>query len=297
VVARNHEEETEGVSGLAIEAADRRRYETMTDTDYAGITEKQRETWATGDFNEIARQNVVMAEALCEAVDPHPGQRVLDVACGSGTAALVAERRYCEVTGLDYVPELIERAEARARANGQTIDFRVGDAQDMPFPDDSFDVVLSVYGVQFAADQERTAEELLRVCKPGGKIGLAGPIPEGWSGDWFAMHAKHMPPPPGVRSPLRWGTVEGLEDLFGASVRSIRNERRTALQYYRSIDHAVEVFSTYFGPTIRVLETLDPADREAFLDDLGTVMSRYDRSTDGTAVVENRYLQTVMIKG
>ena len=173
----------------------------MNKTDYPDITKNQQETWSTGDFNEIARQNVVMAEALVETVDPHPGQRVLDVACGSGTAALVAERRYCEVTGIDYVPELIERAKARAQANGQAVDFRVGDAQDLPFPDDSFDVVLSVYGVQFAPDQRRAARELLRVCKPGGWIGLAGPIPEGWSGDWFAVHAKYMPPPPGVESP------------------------------------------------------------------------------------------------
>ncbi|WP_255190594.1 class I SAM-dependent methyltransferase [Natronobeatus ordinarius] len=268
----------------------------MDETDYAGVTESQKETWKAGDFNEIARQNVVMAETLCEAVDPHPGQRVLDVACGSGTAALVAERRYCEVTGIDYVPGLIERAEARAEANGQAIDFHVGDAQDMPFPDDSFDVVLSVYGVQFAPDQERAARELLRVCNSGDKIGLASPMSEGWSGDWFAAHAEYAPPPPGVQSPLRWGTNEGLEELLGVGVRSLENKRRTALQYYRSIDHAVEVFSTYFGPTIRALETIDPADRENLLDDLGTVMSRYNRTTDGTAIIENQYLQTVATK-
>lgn len=272
----------------------------MTDktrsTDYTEVTERQQDTWSTGDFNEIARQNVVMAEALCEAVDPHPGQRILDVACGSGTAALVAERRYCEVTGIDYVPGLIDRAKARARANGQRIDFRVGDAQDVPFPDDSFDVVLSVYGVQFAADQEQAARELLRVCKPGGKIGLAGPIPAGWSGDWFAAHAQYVPPPSGVQSPLRWGTEEGLEELLGAGVRSIENDRRTALQYYRSIDHAVEVFSTYFGPTIRALETIDPAEQENVLVDLTDVMSRYNRATDGTAIVENQYLQTIATK-
>ncbi|WP_224336357.1 class I SAM-dependent methyltransferase [Haloprofundus halobius] len=268
----------------------------MSKTDYTGITENQKETWATGDFNEIARQNVVMAEALVEAVDPHPGQRVLDVACGSGTAALIAERRYCDVTGIDYVPGLINRATARAQANGQAIDFCVGDAQDMPFPDDSFDAVLSVYGVQFAPDQVQAARELLRVCKPGGKIGLAGPIPEGWSGDWFATHAKYMPPPPGVQSPLRWGTDEGVEKLLGPGVRSIENNQRAALQYYRSIDHAVEVFSTYFGPTIRALEKLDSADRESLLDDLDTVMSRYNRATDGTAIVENQYLQTTAFK-
>lgn len=266
----------------------------MSDTDFAGITENQKETWATGDFNQIARQNVVMAEALCEAVDPHPGQRVLDVACGSGTAALIAERRYCEVTGLDYVPELIERAETRARANAQAVDFRVGDAQDMDFPDDSFDVVLSVFGVQFAPDQEQAARELLRVCRPGGTIGLAGPIPEGWSGDWFATHARYAPPPPDVESPLRWGTDEGLDVLLGGGSRSIESERRTALQYYRTMDHAVDVFSTYFGPTIRAFEMVDAEARERLRNDLRNVFSRYNRATDGTAIVENEYLQTVV---
>ncbi|WP_276256998.1 class I SAM-dependent methyltransferase [Halomontanus rarus] len=234
-----------------------------------------------------------MAEALCEAVDPRPGQRVLDVACGSGTAALIAERRYCDVTGLDYVPGLIERAKTRARANGQDIDFRVGDAQDMPFPDDSFDVVLSVYGVQFAPDQKQAAHELLRVCRPDGKIGLAGPIPEGWSGDWFAAHAQYVPPPPGVESPLRWGTDGGLDELLETGTRSIESNRRTALQYYRSIDHAVDVFSTYFGPTIRALEMLDSDAQERLRTDLEDVFSRYNRATDGTAIIENRYLQTV----
>jgi ubiquinone/menaquinone biosynthesis C-methylase UbiE len=189
---------------------------------------------------------------------------------------LVAERRYCEVAGLDYVPELIERAKVRAQANGQTIDFRVGDAQDLPFPDDSFDAILSVYGVQFAPDQEQAANELLRVCRPGGKIGLAGRIPEGWSGDWFGVYAKYVPPPPHLESPLRWGTAEGLEELLGAGTRSIENDRRTMLQYYRSVDHAVDVFSTYFGPTIQALSTIDSADQENFLEDLTAVMSRYN---------------------
>ncbi|WP_255171571.1 class I SAM-dependent methyltransferase [Natrononativus amylolyticus] len=267
----------------------------MTDRDYTDVTRSQQETWSAGDFNEIARQNVVMAEALCETVDPHPGQRVLDVACGSGTAALVAERRYCEVSGIDYVPGLIERATARARANGQSVDFRVGDAQDLPFPDDSFDAVLSVYGVQFAPDQERAASELLRVCKPGGTIGLASPVPEGWSGDWFAVHARYAPPPPDVQSPLLWGTDDRLEELLGSGTRSIESERRTALQYYRSIDHAVSVFSTYFGPTIRALELSDPKTRERLRDDLEDVFTRYNRTSDGTAIVENRYLETTAV--
>lgn len=189
--------------------------------DYQAITARQQEIWETGDFHEIARQNVVMAEALCAEVDPRGGDRVLAVACGSGTAALVAARRYCEVAAIDYVPALIERAEERAVADGVEVDFRVADAQALPFADATFDVILSVYGVQFAPDQEQAASEMLRACRPGGKIGLATPISEGWSGDFFATNARYMPPPPGINSPLRWGTETGLKELLGAGISSI----------------------------------------------------------------------------
>jgi SAM-dependent methyltransferase len=261
--------------------------------DYQAVTQRQRLTWASGDFHEIARQNVVMAEALCGAVDPHAGESVLDVACGSGTAALVAARRYCEVTGIDFVATLIERARRRAAAEVLEVDFRVADAQALPFPDASFQVILSVYGVQFAPDQERAASELLRVCRPGGRIGLATPIPEGWSGDFFAAHARYAPPPPGVRPPLRWGTDAGLDELLGAGTRSIESEQRTALQYFRSIEHAVEVISTFFGPTIRASATVDAEARRRLRRDIKAVFERYNRATDGTAVIENRYLLTV----
>jgi SAM-dependent methyltransferase len=261
--------------------------------DYQVVTARQQETWATGDFHEIARQNVVMAEALCAAVDPHGGDRVLDVACGSGTAALVAARRYCEVAGVDYVPALIERAKRRAAADGFDVDFRVADAQALPFLDTSFDVILSVYGVQFAPDQERAASEMLRVCRPGGKIGLATPIPKGWSGDFFSTNARYMPPPPGIKPPLRWGTDVGLDELLGAGISSIHSEERTALQYYRSVDHAVDVFLNYFGPTIRASNASGEKTRERLCSDLHAVFTRYNRATDGTAVVENRYLLTV----
>ncbi len=264
-------------------------------TNYGHITKRQQETWATGDFHEVARQNVCMAEALCEATDPRATDRVLDVACGSGTAALVAARRYCEVTGIDYVPDLIERAKARAIASGLEVDFRVADAQELPFHDDSFDLILSVYGVQFAPDQQKAAREMFRVCRSGGKIGLATPIPEGWSGDFFRVNAKHVPPPPGVNSPLRWGTDEGLEALLGPGVRSMENEERIALQYYRSIDHAVDIFTTFFGPAVRALEQLDGDSREHFREDVREVFDKYNRATDGTAVIENRYRLTVAI--
>ena len=261
--------------------------------DYEAVTETQQAAWASGDFHEIARQNVVMAEALCEAADPHAGERVLDVACGSGTAALVAARRYCEVTGIDYVPALIDRARARSRAEGLDVELRVEDAQALPFPDASFDVVLSVYGVQFAPDQRRAASQLLRVCRPGGRIALASPMPEGWSGDFFATHGRYNPLPPGVEPPLRWGTKEGLAELLGEGTTSIASEPRRALQYYRSVDHAVEVFARYFGPTIRAAEAAGADGRQRLRKDLEAVFARYNRATDRSAVIENTYLLTV----
>lgn len=260
---------------------------------YTEITNNQKQMWDKGDFNEIARQNVVMAEALCKAVDPHPGQKVLDIACGSGTAALVAARRYCEVTGTDYVPKLLERARKRAEASGLKANFVNADAQKLPFPDDTFDVVLSVYGVQFVPDQEKAAGEMLRVCKPGGKIGLAGPVPEGWSGDFFATHAKYAPPPPGLNSPLRWGTEKGLHELLGQGVRSIESEKRRVLQYYLSVDHALEIFSTWFGPTLQALEQIDEDQQENLLKDLKEVLNRYNRSKNNTAIIENTCLQSI----
>lgn len=267
--------------------------EASTTADYRSITHAQRRTWASGDFHEIARHNVVMAERLCPAVALRAGERVLDVACGTGTAALVAARHYCEVAGIDFVPELIERARLRADAEGYGIDWRVGDAQDLPFEDDAFDVVLSVYGVQFAPDQHRAASELLRVCRPGGRIGLASPMPQGWSGDLFSLHGRYAPPPPGASSPLGWGTEEGVRELLGGGVAEVTSQPRPALQYYRSVEHAVEVFASWFGPTLTALERVGPEQRADLLADLAAVFDRYNRATDATAVVENTYLETV----
>ena len=269
--------------------------ETSTTTDYRGITDAQRRTWARGDFHEIARHNVVMAERLCPAVSLRAGERVLDVACGTGTAALVAARHYCEVAGLDFVPELIERARARADAEGHGVDWRVGDAQALPFADDAFDVVLSVYGVQLAPDQRRAASELLRVCRPGGRIGLASPMPQGWSGELFSVHGRYAPPPPGTPSPLGWGTEEGVRDLLGDGVAEVTSQPRPALQYYRSVAHAVEVFASWFGPTLTTLERVGPEQRDDLLADLAAVFDRYNRATDGSAMVENTYLETVAV--
>jgi SAM-dependent methyltransferase len=234
-----------------------------------------------------------MAEEMCDIGELRAGERVLDVACGSGTAALVAARRYCNVIGMDYVPALLDRARLRALAEGLEVEFLEADAQGLPFPDDSFDAVLSVYGVQFAPDQPRAANELLRVTRPGGRIVLASPMPTGWSGEFFAVHAKYNPPPPDVPSPLLWGTENGLEQLLGHGTTTVISQARPALQYWRSVEHAVDVFWTNFGPTIRAAEVADPGSNDALRDDLAAVFERNRRSDGPSTVVENTYLLTV----
>lgn len=263
--------------------------------DYRTVTATQRQTWSEGDFHEIARLNVGMAEEVCDRAELRAGEGVLDVGCGSGTAALAAARRYCKVTGIDYVPALLERARLRSDAEGLEAEFLEADAQDLPFADDSFDAVVSVYGVQFAPDQHRAAGEMLRVTRPGGRVVLASPIPTGWSGDFFAAHARHNPPPPGVPSPLNWGTESGLEELLGEGATSIASQTRPALQYWHSVEHAVEVFWNNFGPTIRAAETVEPDGTDALRADLAAVFERYDRSDGPTAVVENTWLLTTAL--
>ena len=268
-----------------------------TQPDFKTLTERAQATWATGDFNEIGRGIVPVSEALCETLDPHPGQRVLDVACGAGNAAIVAARRHCETIGLDFVPALIDRAKLRAAAEGLQIDFRVGDAQALPFPDQTFDVVMSVFGVIFAPDQERAANEMLRVCKPGGKIGVVAWMPEDFGGEFFSTVGKYLPPPPpGFKPPLRWGTDAGLHELLGHGASSIKAERRSTLSYYRSLDHGVDVFCRYFGPVVRALSMLDADKQAALRKDIAGVFSRYNRATDGTLIFEAQYLQAVITR-
>lgn len=264
--------------------------------DYATMTERQQATWSTGDFHVISRGIAGISEALCEAVDPRPGERVLDIACGSGNTALSVSRRHCEVAGVDYVPSLIERAAKRAEAEGAAIDFRVADAQALPFRDASFDVVVSVFGLMFAPDQERTAHELLRVTRPGGRIGLANWMPESFGKDFFGVHAKYNPPPEGAASPLRWGSEERLQELLGAGTSAIRNARCRHRTYLRSTDHALEIFSRYFGPTCTALKRIDPEKREDLLNDLRAVFDSYNVADDGTLVLETPYRQTIAIR-
>ena len=264
--------------------------------DLSAIKERQQKTWTSGDYARIGNLLVLMGELLCEAADLRATDRVLDVATGSGNTAISAARRFCEVTGSDYVPELIEQAKRRAEAEGLDIDFEVGDAENLPYPDASFDAVLSTVGVMFAPDQERVASELLRVCKPGGKIALSNWTPDGFIGNMFRTIGKHVPPPAGVKPPPLWGTEERLGELLGEGVSSLQTTRRTYTFRYPSAQHYVEYFRTYYGPTLKAFEALDEDGREELARDLEELLRRFNVSGDGTLVVPSDYLEVVAIR-
>ncbi len=260
------------------------------------IKERQQRAWSSGDYGKVGVTFVIMAEMLCEAVDLHPGQRVLDVACGNGNAALAAARRFGEVVGVDYVAALLEDGRRRAQAEGWQVDFREGDAEDLPFPDDSFDVVLSTIGAMFAPDQEKTASELLRVCRPGGKIGLANWAPDGFIGVFSRTINKYVPPPPSLKPNVLWGSEERLRELLGDGVSSLQTTRRSFVFRYPSAKDFVDYFRTYFGPIQKAFEALDETGQEALTRDVEDVIQRYNRSGDATAVWPSDYLEVVATK-
>ena len=265
--------------------------------DFAAITGRQRQTWTTGDFNVIAMSVIGASEQLVEAVNPRAGERVLDVACGSGNVALIAARRYCDVTGIDYVPELLARARQRAAADGVSVDFREGDAQALPVEDASYDAVLSVFGVMFAPDQPRAAAELLRACRKGGTIGVVAWMPEGWGGEFFRAVSKHVPPPvPGMKPPVRWGTEGGIRELLGPGATTIACTKRVITQHYHSLEHALDMFFTYYGPTARSYQAADADAREAFRHDVAEVFNKYNEAVDGTCAVRSEFLQSIVTR-
>jgi SAM-dependent methyltransferase len=265
-------------------------------TDFEAIKRRQRDVWASGDFGMIAWNTAYVGELLCEAADLRAGQRVLDVACGTGNVALSAGRRFCDAVGIDFVPALIERARERAAAERLPTRFEVGDAENLPFEDASFDVVLSVFGSMFAPDQEKAASELVRVCRPGGKIGLANWTPDGMWGQLFKLHGQYLPPPPGVRPPPPWGTEARIRELFGDAVRDLRLQKRKALFRGTSAGAWFDFFKTWFGPMIAVLAALDESGRERFRSDVLAEVERVNRSDDGTLVAEAEYLEVIAVK-
>jgi SAM-dependent methyltransferase len=257
------------------------------------IKAKQRQTWATGDYAVIGTMILYMAETLCEAMDLRAGQRVLDVAGGSGNAALAAARRFCEVTCTDYVPELLERGRERAAAERLPINFEWADAESLPYPDGSFDAVISTVGVMFAPDQERAAAQLLRVCRSGGTIGLANWTPDGFIGELFRIVGKYAPPPAGVKPVALWGTEARLHELFGDGVVSLAATRRTFVFRAHSAEHWIATFRDYYGPVNRAFAAQDAAGQAALAADLADLLDRHNRTTDGTIAVPADYLEVI----
>ncbi len=266
-------------------------------SDLAEIKKNQRRAWASGDYAMFGATLLVISELLCEAVDLRPGQRVLDVATGSGNTALAAARRFCEVTGIDYVPALLERGRERAAAERLEITFREGDAEDIPFPDASFDVVLSTVGVMFAPDQRKAADELLRVCRPGGRIGLASWTPDSFSSAMPRVFARYVPPPPGLESPSLWGKEERVRELLGDGIEDLRTVRRSFVFRYRSVEHYLQMLQTHLGPTRESFRSLDEEGKESLTGELADLVNRFNRSGDETMVVPSDYLEVVAIRG
>ncbi|MGH3105797.1 MAG: class I SAM-dependent methyltransferase [Rubrobacteraceae bacterium] len=264
--------------------------------DMGVIKERMQKIWTSGDYAKIGNPLVIIGELLCEAVDLRSGDRVLDVATGSGNAAISAARRFCEVSGMDLASESIEHARKRAEAEGMNIAFEVGDAEDLSYPDASFDVVLSTIGVMFCPNQEKAAGELLRVCRPGGKIGLANWIPDGFIGNMFLTIGKHVSPPPGIKPPPLWGTEERLRELFGEGVSSLKTTRRTYNIRYPSAEHWVEWFRNYYGPTVRAFAALDAEGQDALAGDLEALLEDWNTSGDGTLAVSSDYLEAVAVR-
>lgn len=264
--------------------------------DFAAVTDRQQAMWATGDFHRIGVMHVGVGERLMRSLQVRAGERVLDVAAGSGNAALAAARRFADVLATDYVPDLLGHAAERAQAEGLPLETAVADVQDLPYPEGTFDVVISTFGAMFAPDQERAAGEMIRVLKPGGRLGMANWTPDGMIGEMFALGARYLPPPEGVRPPSRWGTEEGLNELLGDSVSDVAIRTRTSDFVYPSIEFMLEYYKQWFGPTATILASLDVAGQTAFLDDLAACFSRHNIARDGTVLSRGAYLEVVATK-
>jgi ubiquinone/menaquinone biosynthesis C-methylase UbiE len=268
---------------------------TPATTDLATIKGRQQAAWGSGDYAVIGTTLQIVGERLCEAVDLRSNQRVLDVAAGNGNATLAAARRFADVVSTDYVAALLERGRERAKADRLPVAFQQADAENLPFAEASFDVVLSTFGVMFTPNQEQAANELVRVCRPGGKIGLANWTPEGFIGKLFKTIGKYVPPAPGVRSPSLWGSKAHLDTLFGSKASVAVDSRNFAFRY-KSPKHWLDLFRTYYGPVLKAFEAIDPTARKALEIDLYALLDEFNVADDGTLVVPSEYIEAVMVK-
>ena len=263
--------------------------------DLTAIKSRQQVAWGSGDYAIIGTTLQIIGETLCEAVDLRANHRVLDVAAGNGNATIAAAHRFAEVVSTDYVNALLERGRERADAERLRVTFRQADAEALPFDDGSFDVVLSTFGVMFTPNQERAASEMKRVCRPGGKIGLANWTPEGFIGQLFKIIGKYVPPAPGMKSPMLWGSAAHLRALFGADT-NIAVQKRNFIFRYRSPQHWVEMFRGYYGPIVKAFAAIDTEARHKLEGDLYALLDRLNIAEDGTLVVPGEYLEVVVTR-
>lgn len=270
---------------------------TRTSTpDYTAIKTRQQTVWGSGDYGRIGVTLQITGESLCEAMDLRAGQSVLDVAGGNGNVSLAAARRFCKVVTTDYVPALLAQSQARAQAEGLAIETQEADAENLPFADAAFDNVVSTFGVMFTPNQSQAAAELVRACRPGGKIGLANWTPEGFIGQLFKTIGRHVAPPAGVQSPANWGTEAFLEQHFGPCTRAIEITRRDFNFRYQSPEHWLDVFTTYYGPTLKAFQSLDADAARALRDDIRELIGQHNRADDGCMVVPSSYLEVVITR-
>ena len=271
------------------------RAEMLPTIDLAAVKAKQQSAWASGDYAVIGTTLQIVGEELCETIDLRPGQAVLDVAAGNGNATLAAARRYCRVTSTDYVESLLERSRQRASAEALQVDYRVADAEELPFDDEQYDVVLSTFGVMFTPDQSRAAAELARVCRRGGTIAMANWTAEGFVGQLFKTLGQHIPPAPGVQSPARWANEQALRELFGDAVRSIELQRKHFVFRYHSFDHFLDVFRSFYGPLHKAFIAL--GDKAGALEaDLRLLQAGFNAAGRDGFVVRSEYAEVIIRK-
>ncbi len=270
--------------------------EALAAPDYSAIKAGQNAVWSSGDYARIGTTLQIVGEELAEALDLRSGQSVLDVAAGNGNFSLAAARRWTEVTSSDYVTELLDKGRARAKAEGLNLIYQVADAEDLPFDAASFDVVGSTFGVMFTPHQERAAAEMLRVCRGGGKIGLANWTPDGFIGALFKTIGRYLPPPAGLQSPALWGTQSRLHELFGGGARDIAMEMKSFVFRYQSPEHWLTVFRTFYGPMHKAFSILDDAQAVSLTQDILDLIARFNVAADGTMVVPSEYAEIVMIR-
>lgn len=262
--------------------------------DYAAIKQRQQATWASGDYAVVGTTLQIVGERLCDAIDLRAGERVLDVAAGNGNATLAAARHFAQVTSTDYVEALLDRGKERAAAERLPVTFQQADAEALPFPDASFDVALSTFGVMFTPNQEKAASELARVVRKGGRIGLANWTPDGFIGQLFKTIGKHVPPPPGIKSPALWGTEARLGELFPG--HQVKASKQIFNFRYKSPDHWLDIFKTYYGPTNRAFAALDATKQAALQADIVELLGRSNRGGEDTLIVPSEYLEVVVTK-